>query len=55
MTITMFTPGLAEAVRSLLPVMEPIVLAIAGACGAGILVQIGLGLGLRLARRALHA
>jgi hypothetical protein len=54
--IMMFTPyGLAEAMRSLLPIMEPIVLAIASACGAGLLAQIGLGVGLRLARNALRA
>jgi hypothetical protein len=55
MTIIMITPTLAEAMRSLLPVMEPVVLAIAGACGAGFLVQLCLSLGLRLARHALHA
>lgn len=59
MTITFTIPflslpgGLSEAIRSLLPVVEPIVLAVAGACGAGLLAQIGLDLGLKLARHAL--
>jgi hypothetical protein len=56
-TITIPTPvlpgGLAGTMRSLLPFVEPVALAIAGACGAGILLQLGLDLGFRLARRAL--
>jgi hypothetical protein len=56
MTITIvLTPyGITDALRSLLPIMEPVVLALAAACGAGVLVQIGLGVGLRLAQRALR-
>lgn len=45
------TGGLGAVMRSLLPLVEPIVLAIAGACGAGLLTQIGL----ELARHALGA
>ncbi len=56
MTITFSIPGdLAEAMRAFLPLIEPIALAIAGACGAGVLTQLGLNLGLRLARHALRA
>jgi hypothetical protein len=33
--------------------IEPIALAIAGACGAGILLQLGLDAALKLAQRAL--
>ncbi|MCW2944525.1 MAG: hypothetical protein JWR24_1242 [Actinoallomurus sp.] len=61
MTITITIPplalpgGLAETMRFLIPIMEPFALVIAGACGAGILVQIGLDLGLRLARHALRS
>jgi hypothetical protein len=45
--------GVAEAMRALLPLIEPLALAIAGACGAGILMQLGLDLGLKLVQRAL--
>jgi hypothetical protein len=45
--------GIAEAMRALFPLIEPIALAIAGACGAGMLMQLGLDLGLKLVRRAL--
>lgn len=57
MTITISIPagGLGAVMRSLLPLIEPVALAIAGACGAGPLVQIGLDIGLRLARHALGA
>jgi hypothetical protein len=57
MTIIILTlpAGLAEALRGLLPVIEPIALAIAGACGAGILAQLCLDIGLKLAQRALRA
>jgi hypothetical protein len=60
MTITITIPtlalqgGLAEAMRSLLPLLEPVALAIAGACGAGILVQLGLDIGFKLAHRTLQ-
>lgn len=47
------TAGLPEMMRSLLPFIEPVALAVASACGAGLLVQIGLELGLTLARHAL--
>jgi hypothetical protein len=56
MTIVFSIPGdLAAAMRALLPFLEPIALAIAGACGAGVLTQLGLDIGFRLARRALRA
>jgi hypothetical protein len=61
MTITITSPhlalpgDLAETLRSLLPWVEPVALAIAGACGAGFLLQIGLEIGLKLAHRALQA
>ncbi|GAA4488627.1 hypothetical protein GCM10023191_018280 [Actinoallomurus oryzae] len=56
MTIVISIPGdLAAAIRALLPFVEPIALAIAGACGAGVLTQFGLDLGFRLAQRALRA
>ena len=45
--------GLPEMVRSLLPFIEPVALALVSACGAGLLVQIGLDVGLMLARHAL--
>jgi len=55
MTIIISVPGdLAGAIRALLPFVEPIALAVAGACGAGFLLQLGLDLGFRLARRALR-
>ena len=44
---------LAEALRALFPFIEPIALAVAGACGAGILVQLGLDAALRLLQHAL--
>ncbi|MFB9839332.1 hypothetical protein ACFFNX_45040 [Actinoallomurus acaciae] len=47
------TAGLPEMVRSLLPFIEPIALAAASACGAGLLAQLGLQLALTLARHAL--
>jgi len=47
------TAGLPEMVRSLLPFIEPIALAVASACGAGLLTRIGLQFGLTLARHAL--
>jgi hypothetical protein len=58
MTITISVPltmpdGLTEAVRALFPFIEPLALAIAGACGAGIIMQLGLDLGLKLVQRAL--
>lgn len=61
MTITISVPqlrlmgGLGEMMRSLLPYLEPIAVAIAGACGAGVLMQIGIDVGLRLAKHALGA
>jgi hypothetical protein len=56
MTIIITVPAdLATAMRLLMPLVEPVVLAIAGACGAGFLVQLCLDLGLRLAQRALTA
>jgi hypothetical protein len=60
MTITITIPqltlrsGLAGTMCSLLPLVEPFALAIAGACGAGIPLQLGLDVGLRLARQALQ-
>jgi hypothetical protein len=60
MTITITIPapilhgGLAGTMRSLLPLVEPVALAIAGACGAGILLQVGLDIGFKLARHALQ-
>jgi hypothetical protein len=45
---------LAEALRTLLPIVEPIALALAAACGAGVVLQLGLGAVLRLVRRALE-
>jgi hypothetical protein len=59
MTITITIPnltlpdGLAGTVRLLLPIVEPVALAVAGACG-GIPLQVGLGVGFKLARRALR-
>ncbi|MGH3377683.1 MAG: hypothetical protein ACRDP6_23420 [Actinoallomurus sp.] len=44
---------LAEALRALLPIIEPIALAVAAACGAGVVLQLGLDAALRLVRRAL--
>ncbi|MFJ2033035.1 hypothetical protein [Streptosporangium sp. NPDC087985] len=61
MTITITIPwlalqgDLAESTRSLLPLVETVTLAIAGACGAGILLQLGLQLGLKLAQHALQS
>ncbi|MEV5705058.1 hypothetical protein [Actinoallomurus sp. NPDC052274] len=61
MTITISIPqlalstGLADALRSLLPFLEPVAVAIVGACGAGILAQIGLDIGLRLIQSTLQA
>ncbi|WP_433190472.1 hypothetical protein [Actinoallomurus sp. CA-150999] len=61
MTITISIPqlalptGLSDALRSLLPFLEPVAVAIVGACGAGILVQIGLDIGLRLIRSTVQA
>ena len=60
MTITITIPnltlqsGLAGTVRSLLPLVEPVALAVAGACGVGIPLQLGMNVGFRLARRALR-
>ncbi|GAA2080426.1 hypothetical protein [Actinomadura alba] len=60
MTITITIPkltlpdGLAGTVRLLLPIVEPVALAFAGACGVGIPLQLGLGFGFKLARRALR-
>ena len=55
MTIVITMPGgLAEAMHALIPYIEPLALAIAGACGAGLLAQVGLGLGLKLVQRALR-
>jgi hypothetical protein len=54
MTIISVPGDLAGAIRALLPFVEPIALAVAGACGAGFLLQLGLDLGFRLARRALR-
>ena len=49
------TPGdLAEALHVLLTLIEPIAMALAAACGAGLLVQLGLGLGIKLTQRALR-
>jgi hypothetical protein len=48
-------PGdLAEAIRVLLTLIEPIAMALAGACGAGLLLQLGLSLGIKLTQRALR-
>lgn len=61
MTITISIPqlrrtdGLGAVMRSLLPYVGPIAIAIAGACGAGLLMQLGLEVGLKLARHALGA
>jgi hypothetical protein len=60
MTITITIPtlallgGIAATMRTLLPLVEPVTLAIAGACGAGILLQLGLNIGFKLARHALQ-
>jgi hypothetical protein len=55
MTIVITMPGgLAEAMHALIPFIQPIALAIAGACGAGLLVQVGLDLGLKLVHDALR-
>lgn len=45
--------GMPEVLSALLPFVQPVVLAIASACGAGLLVRIGLDVGLTLARQAL--
>jgi hypothetical protein len=48
-------PGdLAEAIHVLLTLIEPIAMALAAACGAGLLVQLGLGVGIKLTQRALR-
>ena len=44
---------LAEALRTLLTIIEPIALAVAAACGAGVVLQLSLDAALRLMRRAL--
>jgi hypothetical protein len=44
----------AEAIRVLLTLIEPIAMAVAAACGAGLLFQLGLGLGIKLTQRALR-
>jgi hypothetical protein len=55
MTIIITLPGgLAEAMHALIPFIEPIALAIAGACGAGVLVQVGLDFGFKLVQRVLR-
>jgi ABC-type methionine transport system permease subunit len=55
MTIVITMPGgLVEAMHTLIPLIEPIALAIAGACGAGLLVQVGLDLGFKLVHSALR-
>jgi hypothetical protein len=54
MTIIIANGGVAEVLRTLLPVIEPLAMAVAGACGAGLLVQLGLDVCLRLAHRALR-
>ena len=55
MTIIISVPGdLAGAMHALLPFIEPFALAIAGVCGAGVLVQVGLDLGFKLVQRALR-
>jgi hypothetical protein len=55
MTVVITMPGgLAEAMHALIPFIEPIALAIAGACGAGLLVQVGLELGFKVMQRALR-
>lgn len=56
MTITIEIPTLpGEMLRALIPLVEPVALAIAGACGAGVLTQLAFDVVLRLARRALTA
>jgi hypothetical protein len=61
MTITITIPppalpgGLYDALRSVFPFVEPVALAIAGACGAGLLIQVGLDLMLKLVRHALES
>jgi hypothetical protein len=54
MAIIIVNGGVADALRTLLPVLEPLAMAVAGACGAGFLVQLGLDVCLRLAQRALR-
>jgi uncharacterized membrane protein YqgA involved in biofilm formation len=61
MTITITIPqlavpgDLAEMARSLLPLVGPVALAVAEACGAGLLLQLGLEIGLKLAHHALQS
>jgi hypothetical protein len=61
MTITIEIPApvlpdaFAGRMRLLLPLVEPVALAIAGACGGGIPLQLGLGLGFKFARHALES
>jgi hypothetical protein len=45
---------LVGALRVLLPIIEPIALAVAAACGAGVVLQLGLDAALRFVRRALE-
>lgn len=52
--VTSLPTGFSGTLRLLLPLLEPLAFAIAGALGAGIVAQIGLDVGLRLARHALH-
>lgn len=56
MTITIEIPARpGEALSALLTLAEPVALAVAAACGAGVLTQLLLDAVLRLARRALTA
>ena len=47
--------GLAGRMRFLFPFVEPVALAIAGACGAGIPLQLGLDVGFKVARHTLRS
>jgi hypothetical protein len=56
MTVTIEIPTApGEVLRALIPLVEPVALAIAAACGAGVLTQIAIDAALRLARHALSA
>ncbi|MBV9023737.1 MAG: hypothetical protein JO362_08060 [Streptomycetaceae bacterium] len=57
MTITITLPRIRELavterdLRRLLSLTEPAIMAVAGACGAGLPVQIALGIGLKIAQQ----
>jgi hypothetical protein len=53
MIIITVPDGLAGALRALIPLVEPVALALAGAFGAGLLLQLGIDVGLKIIQRAL--